>query len=199
MGCDCGSVSAKTETERRVLRQALMLNGLMFVVGLITGLYGQSISILADATDMAADASGYGLSLLAVRRGSGFREKAAFWTGSALVLLGGLILADTLRHWIDGSEPLGPLMMGYSILSLAVNLYVLSALSRIREGGVHLNASYICTRADVLANLAVLGSGAIIWLTGAAWLDLVTGIGIAWLVFSEAKEIFESAREGSTA
>lgn len=49
-------------------------------------------------------------------------------------------------------------MMTYSGLSLAVNLYVLFRLTQVREGGVHLNASYSCTRVDVLANLAVLGA-----------------------------------------
>jgi len=60
-----------------------------------------------------------------------------------------------VRRWFFGSEPIGLVMMGYSAVSFAVNLYVLMRLAKFRDGEVHLRASYICTRADVLANIAV--------------------------------------------
>jgi len=199
MGCECEQVSTDSDTQRSAVRTALVLNLLMVFTGGIAGLYGQSISILADAADMAADASGYGLSLLAIGRGGAFRRRAARWTGATLVVLGVLVLVTTIRHWALGSAPLGPVMMGYSALSLAVNLYVLFRLAKVRDGGVHLDASYVCTRVDVLANVAVLTAGAIVWITGAAWVDWLTGAGISVLVFSEAREIFEQARPPTVA
>lgn len=195
MSCDCQEFSARSLEERRIVRQALVLNALMFAVGLAAAFYAQSTGILADAIDMAADASGYALALLAIHRGEHFRIMAARWTGSVLVALGLGVILEAVRRWFSGSEPFGPVMMLYSVVSFGVNVYVLGALSKVREGGVHLNASYVCTRADVLANIGVFISGGIVWLTGAGWVDLLAGVAIALLVFSEAREIFEGAKE----
>ena len=80
-------------------------------------------------------------------------------------------------------------------VSFAVNLYVLTQLANVRQGGVHLRASYICTRADVLANFAVFLSGAIVAITGLNSVDLVVGLGIGAYVIREALEIFQEANE----
>jgi len=169
---------------------------MMCVIGLSAAYFAQSTGILADALDMAADASGYALVLLAVGHNERFRILAARWTGSVLMVLGIWIIVDAIQHWITGSEPFGPVMMAYSVISFFVNLYVLQALAKIRDGGVHLNASYICTRADVLANFVVFVAGGIVWFTGIHWVDLAAGVAISLLVFSEAREIFERANEG---
>ena len=52
-----------TEVERRVLRIALALNAMMFIVGLVAGILGQSTSLMADALDMLADAFAYTIAL----------------------------------------------------------------------------------------------------------------------------------------
>lgn len=197
MNYDCNDITAGSQAERQVVRTALILNGLMFAIGVGAGIFAQSTSILADALDMAADASGYAMALLAIARGPHFRVIAARWTGGVLVVLGLGIIAEAGRRWFMGSTPLGPVMMGYSVVSFLVNLYVMGQLAKVREGGVHLNASYICTRADVLANIAVFVSGALVWLTGAHWIDLIAGAGIALFVFSEAREILEEAKEAA--
>lgn len=195
MSCDCHDISTQSPAQQRIVKTALILNGLMFLVGLSAAFYGQSTSVLADAFDMAADAAGYALALLAIHRGNRFRIAAARWTGTMLVVLGLGVIAEAIRRWFVGSEPFGLLMIAYSLVSFSVNLYVLVRLSRVRQGGVHLNASYICTQADVLANIGVFVAGTIVWITGAHWVDLVGGIAIAFLVFSEAREIFEDSNE----
>jgi len=198
MSCDCGQVSARSATERLIVRRAFFLNAIMCVIGLGAAYFAQSTSILADAIDMAADASGYALALFAVGHNDRFRVLAARWTGTVLLLLGIGIIVEAIQQWVTGSEPFGPVMMGYSVIAFLVNLYVLQSLAKIREGGVHLNASYICTRADVLANLTVFIAGGIVWFTGTHWVDLAAGIGISLLIFSEAREIFEGRKENAT-
>jgi cation diffusion facilitator family transporter len=176
------------------VRIALLLNILMAGVGTGLGIYGRSLGILADALDMAADGAGYGLAWLAQDRPR-LRRVAARWIGGALVLLGLVILAEAVHRWFGGGEPLGPVMMGYSLVSFSVNLYVLVRLARVRHGGVHLNASYLCTRADVLANVALFISGGVVWFTHWHWFDLLAAIIIAAVVFHESWEIFEQTRE----
>lgn len=191
MNCNCSQVTAKSEEERKTLRVALSLNAGMFLIGTAAGFFAQSTSLLADALDMLTDAIAYGLALMAISRGAVFKKHAARWSGVVLVLLGIGIIGEVVRRWFAGSEPVGPVMMVYSIASFAVNLYVLMQLAKYRRGEVHLRASYICTRADVLANIAVFVSGAIVSATGWKSVDLIVGFVIGSYVLKEAIEILQ--------
>jgi Co/Zn/Cd efflux system component len=53
-------------------------------------------------------------------------------------------------------------MMAAAALALAVNLYLLVLLRPLCNGEVHLRATRICTRADVVANARVTASGAFV-------------------------------------
>jgi len=195
MSCDCKQVCANTAAERKILRVALALNLSMFVIGTIAGLLAESSGLLADALDMLTDAITYGLALMAISRGIAFKINAARWSGGILVLLGVGIILDVVRRWLFGSEPIGAVMMVYSTVSFAVNLYVLTQVAKFHRGEVHLRASYICTRADVIANLAVFISGGIVAVTGLNIVDLIIGSLIGFYVLKEAAEILLETKE----
>jgi len=180
--------------DRTTIRLALALNAAMFVIGLVAGFLAQSTGVLADALDMGTDAVSYALALAAVTRSARFKVNAARWTGGVLIVLGAGIVVDVVRRGIFGSEPVGLTMMAYSILSFAVNVYVLMRLSKFRHGEVHLRATYLCTRADVMASIAVFLSGAVVAVTGLRFVDLLVGLGIGVYVLHEAWEILEQAR-----
>lgn len=199
MSCECSDVSIKTAEERSTLRVALGLNAAMFVIGIVSGYLADSTGMMSDALDMATDAVAYALALMAVSRGEAFKRNSARWSGAVLIFLGGAIVVEVIRRWVVGSNPVGPAMMAYSAISFAVNLYVLTRLAKYRKGEVHLRASYICTRADVIANLAVFLSGAVVALTGYGLVDLVVGFCIGVYVLKEALEILREASEGAEA
>jgi cation diffusion facilitator family transporter len=186
---------AQSEAQQRVLRIALALNATMFIVGLIAGLVGQSSSLIADALDMLADASAYAIALGALRRSARFKAGAATVSGSLLLLLGVLVLLDVGRRALLGSEPGSLVMMAVAFVSLLVNASVLRMLGRYREGEVHLRATWIFTRADVIANVGVMFSGLLILLTGSRFPDLIVGGAIGIYVIKEAFEILSEARE----
>ena len=193
MACECTRQSAKTDAERKTLRIALMLNVMMFVVGLAAGLWAQSTGLMADALDMLADASAYTLALMAVTRTAAFKRYAARWSGVLLLILGLGIVIEVVRRGLLGSAPEGYAIMAFGLISLAVNVSVLRMLSKYRYGEVHLRATWVFTRADVLANVGVFVSGLIVMLTGFRFADLVVGLGIGLYVVKEAVEILRSA------
>ena len=197
MSCDCVKACANTSAERKTLRVALALNLTMFVIGTIAGLLAESTGLLADALDMLTDAITYGLTLMAISRGLAFKKNAARWSGGILVLLGFGIILDVVRRWFFGSEPIGSVMMVYSTVSFAVNLYVLTQVAKFHRGEVHLRASYICTRADVIASLAVFTSGGIVAVTGLSIVDLIIGSLIGLYVLKEAVEILIEAKKAT--
>lgn len=193
MGCECSQVSAKTEQERSTLRVALVLNAVMFVVGMAAGLWAQSAGLMADALDMLADASSYALALMAVTRSTEFKRNAARWSGLVLLILGVGICADVAWRGFFGSEPQGLVMMVFSLVSMAVNVAVLRMLGKFRHREVHLRATWIFTRVDVLANLAVFASGLAVWLIGLRTADFLVGIAIGLYVVNEAIGILREA------
>ena len=194
--CGCHSDQpVEAEAQRWVLRIALVLNATMFVVGIVAGFIGQSSSLMADALDMLADASAYAVALAAIGRSARFKAGAATLSGSLLLLLGVLVLLDVGRRLLLGSEPESLVIMAVAFLSFLVNANVLRMLARYRKHEVHLRATWIFTRVDVIANVGVMLSGLLVLLTGSRFPDLVGGAAIGVYVVKEAFEIVSEARE----
>lgn len=194
MTCECSQHTATREQERKTLRIALFLNGAMFIVGMSAGWLAQSTGLMADALDMLADASAYAIALLAVSRGTSFKVRAARWSGTILLLLGVGILAEVAWKWMHGSEPQGTLMMAFSLLSLIVNVTVLRMLAPFRQGEVHLRATWIFTKVDVIANVGVLITGALVYFLKLSWPDAAIGLLIGAYVMKESLEILHDAK-----
>ena len=191
-GNACGE-GPQSEAEKRTLRIALALNAAMFAVGLVAAVVGQSAGVLADALDMLTDA--YGLSLWAIGRSPQLKAATAGAIGWILLLLGAGVVVESVRKALSGSEPVGALMMDMAALSMAVNVTVLRMLAQYRGGDVNLRASYVCTRADIVANFGVLVSGALVLLSGSRYPDLVVGVAIGVYVMKEAAGILGQARD----
>jgi cation diffusion facilitator family transporter len=192
--CGCGSTEAETQAQRRVLWIALGLNAAMFVVEVGAGLTAHSTGLIADGLDLLSDATAYAIGLAAVGRSNRFKANAANSTGTLLFLLGLGVLFEVVRRAISGEPPEGGLMIAVSTMALAVNATVLTMLSKQRAPEVHIHATYICTRADVVANAAVIVSGIAVLATGWRFADLVVGAGIGLYVVREALEILIETR-----
>lgn len=197
---DCGCHhEARSAQERRVLRIALLLNAAMAVIGGIAGWLAQSTGLLADALDMLSDASAYAIGLMAIGRSARFKANAAWLSGFALLILGVAVLVEVARRVAYGAEPLSGWMIGTALLSLAVNLTVLRLLSPLKSGEVHLRATWLFTRADVVANVGVIVAGALVFWLASPYPDYVIGVLIGLYVIREAAEILGEARRARAA
>lgn len=191
--CECHQTVGTTD--RKILTIALLLNALMFVIGMIAGLLAQSTGLIADSLDMLADATAYALGLLAIGRGIRFKAMTAALSGSLLLVLGIVVLVEVIRKAWFGSSPESEIMILVASISLMVNGIVLYLLKRFREGEVHLRATWIFTRADVVANIGVIISGVLVYLTNSRYPDLIVGFAISLYVIKEAFEILKSSQE----
>lgn len=195
-GCGC-EMEARNEQERKTLRLVLGINAFMFVFEMALGLLAQSTGLIADSLDMFADASVYAISLYAVGKSSALKVKSAKLSGLAQIVLALLVLADVLRRFILGSEPVSILMMGVGVIALVANAICLSLIAKHRDSGVHMRASLIFSKNDVIANLGVIVAGALVWALGSRYPDLVIGSVIAIIVFRGGLQILKEAAESS--
>jgi Co/Zn/Cd efflux system component len=147
------------------------------------------MGLMADALDMFADAAVYGLSLYAVGRAAAMKVRAAHVAGWLQLVLAAGVLAEAIRRFAGGSEPVSGLMMGMGLLALAANVYCLVLVARQRDAGAHMKASYIFSANDVIANAGVILAGLLVAVTGSRYPDLAIGLIVALFVLNGARRI----------
>ena len=179
------------DVEAGTLRVLLAINAAMFAFEVVAGWLAQSTGLLADSLDMLADAAVYGLALHAVGRPPGLKVRAAHASGWLQLALALGAFAEVARRALQGSTPEPPTMIGVSLVALAANVtcLVLVHRHRHRHRGAHMEASFIFSANDVLANLGVIAAGALVAWTGSPVPDLVIGAAIAGLVLRGAVRI----------
>lgn len=193
---DCGcEIEIRDRSERKVLIWLLIINGFMFLLELSVGWWAQSTALIADAMDMLADAMVYAVGLYAVGRAAVVKAHAARISGWFQVGLGLLVVLDIGRRFIMGSEPASVLMMGMGLVALVANITCLYLISAHREGEVHMRASWIFSKNDVIANLGVILAGVLVSWTGSRYPDLIIGLLVASVVVYGGLRILRESRE----
>jgi len=184
------AVATESEaTEARTLWVLLTINAVMFVIEMVAGWWGDSVGLISDGVDMFADAAVYGVALYAVGQGARHKMSAAKLAGTLQLLLALTALGKVGRRAFAGSFPEELTMVGISLLALAANISCLTLISRHRQGGVHMRASYIFSANDVLANLGVIIAGILVAMTGSPIPDWTIGTLIGVLVLVGAFRI----------
>ena len=191
--CDC-SIEIESRQQGRVLIVLLAINAVMFVVEVVTGVIAESTGLIADSLDMLADAVVYGIALYAVGRAVTAKIRAAYVSGYMQMALAFIVALDVCRRAVFGSEPEPAYMILIGLVALAANVVCLSLIAKHRDGGVHMRASWIFSKNDVIANAGVVVSGGIVFVTETRWPDLFVGFAIAYIVFRGALAIIEDAR-----
>ena len=192
---DCGcEVEATNREQSRVLVILLAINGVMFVAELTFGLLAQSTGLIADSLDMLADATVYAIGWWAVGRAMSSKAHAAMASGVAQIALALFVGVDVARRAVLGSEPVSWVMIGVGLVALAANTACLTLIAKHRDGEVHMRASWIFSKNDVLANLGVIASGVLVMAFGSRIPDLVIGAAITLLVLRGGIHIVSDAR-----
>jgi cation diffusion facilitator family transporter len=191
-GCDC-NIEIKNRNESRVLIILLGINAFMFFVELTLGILSESTALIADSLDMLADATVYGIGLYAVGRSALAKINAASISGIFQIILGVSVTLDVARRLIWGSEPESSLMITVGILALIANTICLLLISKHKEGEVHMRASWIFSKNDVIANIGIIISGVLVYLLDSRFPDLIIGMIISIIVVRGGIHIIKDA------
>lgn len=191
---DDESYEAVTSQERRTLWIVLGLNLLLVVLMGGAGVWSDSSALIANALDNASDAAVYALSLFAVGRALSWKRGAAGASGVLLILFGVGVVADTVRRFVTGSEPIGTTMMIVALVAGAVNLVCVWLLGRLKKKEVHLRAAETFSFNDFISNGGVLVAGALVAWTGQRWPDLLVGLLVALVAVKGGVDIIRDAR-----
>ena len=181
------------ESYRRVLWAVLAINAVMFTVEVVAGLAAGSASLQADALDFLGDAGNYAISLFVVGMALRYRAMAAFLKGASMCLFGLWVLGVAAWHVWHGTLPHAFTMGAVGVAALVANAASFGLLWAYRAGDSNMRSAWICTRNDVLGNLAVLLAALGVLGTGTGWPDvtvaaIMAGLALqgAWVVLNQS-------------
>jgi Co/Zn/Cd efflux system component len=193
--CDASEhqLDALRARHRGVLWAVLAVNLTLFGVEIAAGFWAGSNALLGDSLDMLGDALVYGASLFVLGRSTRAEASVALGKGVVMLLLAGAVLADAAARAAAGGLPASAVVGAVGLLALAGNAACFALLYAHRFDNLNLRSTWLCSRNDLIANLAVLASAGAVAASGRAWPDLLIGAGLALLWLRTSARILREA------
>src|SRR5437868_1996495 len=180
-------------TYKRVLWIVLGINAAMFLVEIGAGLAAGSASLQADALDFLGDGANYGISLFVVGMALRYRAMAALAKSLSMGGFGIWVLVTVIWHAAHGTLPSAITMGTVGSAALAANAASFAILWLYRAGDANMRSAWICTRNDVLGNLAVLLAALGVFGTGTGWPDIIVAAIMASLALQGSATVARHA------
>jgi len=182
-GCNCNE-ELNHQAQHGALVILLSINAVMFIAELAAGLVADSTALIADSMDMLADALVYGVSLYAVGKSIQSKIHAAKLSGIFQILLGLGVTVDVVRRFVTGSSPEPMFMIIVGLVALTADVVCLFIIAKHRKGEIHMRASWMFSKNDVIANIGVIAAGVLVSVTVSPLPDLIIGLIISIVVVS---------------
>jgi Co/Zn/Cd efflux system component len=178
---------------RRALWVVLGINAVMFLAEIGAGLAAGSASLQADALDFLGDSANYGISLLVVGMTLRYRALAALAKGLSMAVFGLWVIGTVVWHAAHGTLPSAMTVGAVGAAALIANALSFAILWVYRTGDANMRSAWICTRNDLLGNLAVLLAAAGVFGTGTGWPDIVVAATMAALALQGASSVLRQS------
>jgi Co/Zn/Cd efflux system component len=188
------AVDRLRERQAATLRLVLLVNAAIFVVELVSGLLAGSVALIADSLDMLGDALVYGFSIYVVARGPIWKAWAGVAKAAVMGLFGVFVSGQVAYRLLFPRVPTVETMGGVGALALAANGVCFALLWRHRAEDINMKSVWLCSRNDLIANVAVLLAAAAGWMTRSPWPDTVVGTLICSLFLRSAFLVAREAR-----
>jgi Co/Zn/Cd efflux system component len=84
-------------------------------------------------------------------------------------------------------------MISIGVVALVANVICLKLISKHREGEIHMRASWVFSKNDVIANLGIIAGGVLVYALGSRFPDLLIGLAISIIVIRGGIHILKDA------
>ena len=186
-------IDALRSRQSSTLKIVLVINAVMFIVELVAGLLGNSVSLVADSLDMLGDALVYAFSLYVVARSPAMKAKAALLKGAIMAAFGLFVLGQAIYRIAFPQLPVFEAIGAIGLLALAANSTCFFLLWRHRADDINMSSVWLCSRNDIIANVSVLLAALGVWLTHSGWPDIMVGLALAVLFLRSALFVLREA------
>ena len=197
-GRDCCDDAARalSSQHRSILWTVLAVNAGLFAVEIVAGIRAGSSALLGDSLDMLGDALVYGASLFVIERSERAQARVASGKGGKgllMGLLGLIVLADAGLRAVSEAAPSSRVVGAIGAAALAGNALCFGLLFRHRADNLNLRSTWLCSRNDLIANVAVIVSAGLVAATASRWPDAVVGASLAVLWLRSSLRILREA------
>jgi cobalt-zinc-cadmium efflux system protein len=189
----------------RAMGWGVALNVAFVVVEIAAGFWAGSLALVADAGHNAGDVIGlllaWGASHLARRPPTrrytwGFRRSTIYAALANAVLLltacGGL-LWEAWRRLQEPAPVAGWIVAAVAAVGVVINAVTAALLARGARGDANVRGAYLHMAADAAVSAGVVVAGALIALTGLAWIDPVVSILVTLAVMVGTWDLFRES------
>jgi cobalt-zinc-cadmium efflux system protein len=195
--------SADADSRKLALALALIVG--FMCVEVVVGIAVGSLALLSDAAHMLTDAGALVLSLVAIRLARrpaagamtfGLKRAeilAAAINGSTLLVLGLLIVFESVRRLLDPPDVEGAPVLIVAVVGVAVNLAATSILARANRQSLNVEGAFQHILTDLAAFVATAIAGAIILITGFREADGIAALLVAALMLRAAYGLLRDA------
>ncbi|MDB9312147.1 cation diffusion facilitator family transporter [Spirulina sp. CS-785/01] len=174
----------------RLLPVALLLVGSFAGVEWLVGKWSRSLALQADSGHLFLDGAAIALALLAmgVSRHPRLRQHpvevwAAMANGGSLLVMGGLIAWEAIRHFFHPPTAIVSLpMLMTAIVALGVNGVNIALLHRDYRDDINIRGVFLHAVTDALSSLGVIIAAIVISLWHWQWVDAAISLGVAGLM-----------------
>jgi Co/Zn/Cd efflux system component len=180
---------------KKVLWAVLIINAAMFAVEISAGVFAGSVSLLADAVDFLGDSASYAISLFVLMKSLRWRAGAAFLKGLSMGAFGLWILGSVIYSALNNGTPVASVMGSVGLMAMLANIIAAFLLYRYRNGDANMRSVWLCTRNDVLGNLAVVLAASGVFATGSQWPDLAVAVILASLALQASYQVLQQATQ----
>ena len=189
-------VSADADSRKLALALALIVG--FMCVEVVVGIAVGSLALLSDAAHMLTDAGALVLSLVAIRLARrpaagamtfGLKRAeilAAAINGSTLLVLGLLIVFESVRRLLDPPDVEGAPVLIVAVVGVAVNLAATSILAGANRQSLNVEGAFQHIPTDLAAFVATAIAGAVILTTGFREADGIAALLVAALMLRAA-------------
>jgi Co/Zn/Cd efflux system component len=196
----CSSKACQLDALRRrqasTLKIVLLVNATMFLAEFVAGLAAGSVALVSDSLDMLGDALVYGFSLYAVTESLRTKAMAARIKGLIMAAFALAAFGQVAYRLLVPQVPAFEAMGAVGLLALLANGVCFALLWGHRADDINMSSVWLCSRNDLIANVAVIAAAGGVLLTRSAWPDMVVGIAIAALFARSAITVLaQSQRE----
>ncbi|AVD56533.1 MULTISPECIES: cation diffusion facilitator family transporter [Heyndrickxia] len=180
----------------KVFAAGIGLNILFVAVEAIYGFFSDSLSLLADAGHNLSDVLGLIIAWAAVwlgkklptkKRTYGYKKSsvmAALLNAIILLIAIGAIFVEAVQRFAHPEPVAGKTVMIVAVIGIVINTITALLFMSGRKTDLNIRGAFLHMAADALVSLGVVIAGAIILFTGWEWVDPVTSILIAVVIFA---------------
>ncbi|WP_445383594.1 cation diffusion facilitator family transporter [Robiginitalea sp. IMCC43444] len=194
-----------SEVKGKNLLISIILNIVITVAQVIGGILSGSLALLSDAlhnfSDVISLIISYIANILSRKKAStnktfGYKRAeiiAAFVNSATLIVVAILLIKEAIERLISPEQVGSEIVIGLSLLGILANGFSVLLLKKDANRNMNMKSAYLHLFTDMMASVAVLAGGILMYFYGLYWIDPLLTVLIAFYLVYMGYDLLRSS------